>query len=76
MLPRNLLHMLKTRCHRVLYGVLKVFVMWLSLKTLRSNVLASIATAFFTSLQAPEESDGFFQCEVCVQLPTTQLTRH
>ena len=33
----------KTRCRRVLYGVFKVFVVWLSLKTLRSKVLASFA---------------------------------
>jgi hypothetical protein len=33
----------KTRCHRVLYGVFKVFVVWLSLKMLRSRVMASFA---------------------------------
>jgi hypothetical protein len=31
----------KTMCHRVLYSVFKVFIVWLSLKTLRSRVLAS-----------------------------------
>jgi hypothetical protein len=33
----------KTKFHRVLYGVFKVFVMWLLLKMLRSRVLASFA---------------------------------
>ena len=33
----------KIRCQRVLYGVVKVFVMWLLLKTLCSKVLASFA---------------------------------
>jgi hypothetical protein len=33
-----LIFMWKTKFHRVLYGVSKVFVVWLSLKTLRSRV--------------------------------------
>ena len=39
----------KTRCHRVLYGVFKVFVVWLLLKMLRSKVLVSFANAFLAS---------------------------
>ncbi len=38
-----LISTLKTKFHRILYGVFKVFVMWLSLKMLRSRVLASFA---------------------------------
>ena len=38
-----LLYTLKIRCHRVLYGVFKVFFVWLSLKPLCSKVLASFA---------------------------------
>ena len=59
----------KTRCHRVLYGVFKVFVMWLSLKTLRSRVLASFADChclprFLMSSQWTEETAiASFQCE-------------
>ena len=30
----------QVRCHRVVYGVFKILVVWLSLKTLRSKVLA------------------------------------
>ena len=29
----------KTRCHRILYGVFKAFVVWFSLKMLRSRVV-------------------------------------
>ena len=40
----------KTRCRRVLYGIFKIFTVWLSLKTLRSRVLVSLqaTTAFIT----------------------------
>ena len=31
----------KAKCHRVLYSVFKIFVLWLSLKTLRLKVLES-----------------------------------
>ena len=38
-----LVYMSNVRCHKVLYGVFKVYDMWLSLKTLHSKVLASFA---------------------------------
>ena len=38
-----LIYMSKIWCHRIVYGVFKVFVMWLLLKTLCSKVLASFA---------------------------------
>ena len=38
-----LVYTLKVRCHRVLYGVFKVFIVWLSLKMLCSKVLVSFA---------------------------------
>ena len=38
-----LIFTLKTKFYRVLYDVFKVFIVWLSLKTLRSRVLGSFA---------------------------------
>ena len=38
-----LIYMSKIQCYRVLYGVFKVFVVWLLLKMFRSKVLASFA---------------------------------
>ena len=57
----------KTRYHRVLYGVFKVFFMWLQLKMLHSKVLASFAHChclprFVMSSQWAEETAvGSFQ---------------
>ena len=79
----HLVYALKSRCHRVLFGVFKVFVVWLSLKTLCSKVLASFANRhclphFLTKSRRTEETVmGSFKCKECVQLaiePTTQLT--
>ena len=47
-----LIYTSKVRCHRVLYGVVKILVVWFSLKTLCSKVLASFANDFLTSRQA------------------------
>ena len=38
-----LVYMSNLHCRKILYDVFKVFVMWLSLKTPRSKVLASFA---------------------------------
>jgi hypothetical protein len=75
----------ETRCHRVLYGVFKVFVVWLSLKTLRSRVMASFAghRCFLAPCgelsMFPSTVMAYSQLEGCVWLaiyrlnPTIQL---
>ena len=77
-----LIYTLKVRCHGVLYGAFKVFIVWLLLKTLRSKVLASFADhhcSVTSSQWAKETAMASFQLEECVQLviaPTTRLTHH
>ena len=63
---------LKVRCHRVLYGIFKVSVIWLSLKMLRSNVLASfvdhhcLPRSLTSSRQTKETAMASIQFEECV----------
>ena len=54
-----LVYMSKLHCHRVLYNVFKVFVVWLSLKMPRSKVLASFAAPGELSVNR-RDSDGLF----------------
>ena len=92
LLPRTksatyLVYMSKRRCCGVLHGVFKIFVVWLSLKLLRSKVLAWFANHhclphFLTSSQWTKETPmASFQCKEYIQLtialaPTTRLTHH
>ena len=75
-----LIYMLKTRCHRVLYGVFKIFVAWLSLKTFCSS-LASFAghchlpCSPTTSQRTKETAITSFQCEECACLAIAPIIR-
>ena len=76
-----LVYTLKARCHRIFYGVFKVFVVWLSLKTLCSKVLVSFADhhcllySVTSSQWTKETALAYFQLEECVQLMTAPITR-
>ena len=71
----------KTKCHRVLYDVFKVFVVWLSLKTLCSRVLASFAghhrlpCSPVTSRWTKETAVTSFQHEECACLAIAPIIR-
>ena len=59
--------MSQTKLYRVLYGVFNVFTVWLSLKTLRSRILAPFGGHVLPPSSLPDElstdkrySDGFF----------------
>ena len=65
---------LKVRCRRVLCGIFKVFVVWVSLKMLRSEVMASFADhcclpcSVMSSQWTKETEMASFQLKECVQL--------
>ena len=75
-----LIYMSKTRYHRVLYGIFKVFVMWLSLKTLCLKVQASFADCHYLPrfLTSSQWTDGTamasFEHKECVQFDSTYNT--
>ena len=72
-----LVYMSKTRCHRVLYGNFKVFVVWLSLQMLHSKVMASFAIPLLPDelLMDRRDSDDFFSTwRVCTVSDNTYNT--
>ena len=65
----------QTKFYRVLYGVFNVFTVWLSLKTLRSRVMASFAGQPFSLpgelSTAKRDSDDFFSTRLLRSNNTT-----